>query len=72
MGNDLLVRRVRRIFNSSPSARHHREEESLLCIVVRDGRVAGIVKETELSSASIRELLADEGMVDDVVELDCA
>ena len=69
---DLLVRRVRRIFNSSPLARGHREDENLLCIVIRDGVVAGIVKETELSSESIRELKADEGIDDDVAELECA
>lgn len=69
---DLLVRRAGRIFFSPPL--RHRDEDAYdpVCIVVRDGRVAGVVSEKELSSGNIRELMADERLPEDVPELEAA
>jgi imidazolonepropionase len=68
---DLLVRRVGRLFGHSPDIRGDADSDDLVCIVVRDGRVAGLVKERELGSEAVRELLPARGS-DDVTELDAA
>jgi imidazolonepropionase len=69
---DLLVRRVGRVFASRPAPHASSDEDTtdLVCIAVRDGRVAGIVNEKDLSSESIRQLKLDNAMGGEVDELE--